>query len=63
MKVMAKDLKPGQIINIEYGNHNNFVKFRVEDVTVRDITVVHADSRVGKECIAFSNKEYVEVDE
>ena len=33
MMVKAKDLKIGQVINIEYGDYDNWVKFEVDGVS------------------------------
>lgn len=63
MKVLAKDLKPGQIIRVEYGSYGNFVNFTVEDVETGDIVVVHGKSDIGKETLAFTNKEFIEIKE
>ena len=63
MDVLAKHLKVGQVIKIEYGSEQNFVKFTVLDVKVDDITTFHATSKIGSECFAFSNNEKIEIAE
>ena len=63
MKVLAKDLKPGQVIRVEYGSYGNFVNFIVEDVKAGDIVVIHGKSNIGKETLAFTNKEFIEIKE
>ena len=32
----ASDIKPGDIIRIEYGNYNNWVRFTVDDITLKN---------------------------
>ena len=61
MGVLAKHLEVGQVMNIEYGSEQNFVKFTVVDVKVDDITTVRATSKIGDECFAFSNNEKIEI--
>ena len=34
MMVKAKDLKAGQVISLEYGDYDNWVKFEVDRVSV-----------------------------
>lgn len=63
MKVLAKDLKPGQIVRIEYGSYGNFVTFTVESVKTGDVVIVHGKSDIGKETLAFTNKELIEIKE
>ena len=61
MDVLAKHLKVGQVMIIEYGREDNFVNFTVSDVSAGDITVVHATSNIGNECFAFSNNETIKI--
>jgi len=63
MKVLARDLEPGQRIRVEYGSYGNFVDFTVESVEAGDIVVIHGVSGIGRETLAFTNKEFIEIKE
>lgn len=61
MNVLAKHLKVGQVMKIEYGNKYNYVRFTVLSVEVGDVTIVNASSNIGNETLVFSNNEKIEI--
>lgn len=58
----AIEIKAGDTIMIEYGAHDNFVKFKVRAVFSTDAKImVLADSKVGNETFVFRPDEKVMV--
>lgn len=62
MTVKARELMPGQMIRVEYGDYDNWVNFQIEAIKA-DERYIYADCRKGsrKETLVMKPEEKVEV--
>lgn len=60
--IKASELKPGQTVQVEYGDYGNFVKFQIDEVHVFEkMTLVRCHSGDMQTDLSWQNEELVEV--